>query len=71
MSDNILTESVIRANEHRKAYIVNRISRLDGVIGIYRLQAKRDFDNVRDSVALEIAECLVKKDETFMSMSLL
>lgn len=60
MPDNILIESVIKANEHRKAYIVNRISRLDGIIGIYRLQAKRDSDNIRDSAVLEIAECLVK-----------
>lgn len=52
--DNILLNAVIKSNERRKAYVVDKIMHMKGCVGIYRLQAKRGTNSIRYSVMLDI-----------------
>ena len=62
--DNVLTEAISKSNQHRMDYIVSNIDKTDGDIGIYRLQAKRDSLDIKNSVAIYILQKLVARGRT-------
>ncbi|MBZ7948689.1 nucleotide sugar dehydrogenase [Campylobacter molothri] len=58
---NILIESIVKTNEIRKKFIIESIiSRSDKTIGVYRLLMKKDSDNFRNSVMLDLINSLKK-----------
>ena len=62
--DNILLNAVIKSNESRIAYIADKINHMEGCVGIYRLQAKKGTNSIRNSVMLDIIKILSDQGRT-------
>ena len=61
VSENgILINSISKSNENRKKEIVRKIASKGDKIGVYRLQMKKNSDNMRGAVILEIINELIK-----------
>ena len=59
----ILISAINNSNENRKKYIGNILSNLNGDIGIYRLNTKKDLENIRHSVMGDICQKIVGKEK--------
>ncbi len=59
---NKIIKAVVEANDIRKEFIVDSISRKQPKkIGIYRLTMKKDSDNFRESAVIDITKRLIKR----------
>ena len=66
-NENLLIKSVCRSNSNRKNIILNHILKLlktknGSTIGVYKLEFKKDSDNTRNSVMLDLLAGLIKND---------
>ncbi|MCL1797140.1 MAG: nucleotide sugar dehydrogenase [Eggerthellaceae bacterium] len=62
-----LIEAIVAANQTRMDFIAESIAgRNPSCVGIYRLAAKEDSDNLRNSSSIEIVELLIKKGITVL-----
>ena len=61
-----LIKAVVESNEARLDFIVDELLRLGSkrAIGIYRLVAKKDSDNLKSSISLRVAEKLLSNQCT-------
>lgn len=59
--DAKLINAIADSNRVRKNSIVDKLSSIEGVIGFYRLQAKKEAKNIRYSATKDILDKIVKK----------
>ena len=59
LKKNSLIPAIVESNEKRKKYIINKFIKNKKRIGIYRMQMKKNSDNMRGSVLLEIVNTLI------------
>ena len=62
LEENSLIPAVVESNEKRKKYILNKIIKSKKRIGIYRLQMKKNSDNMRGSVLFQIVNKLILEE---------
>ncbi len=60
--ESAIFPAIIESNKMRKGYIVNRVLKMDVFnIGIYRLNMKKNSDNIKESAILDIIDKLIDK----------
>lgn len=59
--DGILVKAIDSSNENRKRYVEDIICEVDGAVGFYRLQAKRESKNIRCSAMIDIFQETAKR----------
>lgn len=62
LEENSLIPAVVESNEKRKIYILNKIIKSKKRIGIYRMQMKKNSDNMRGSVLFQIVNRLILEE---------
>ena len=62
--DAVLVNAIHTSNEMRKWHIIEELDSLEGTIGFFRLQAKKEAKNIRYSVTVDILNELVRRGRT-------
>lgn len=66
-SPNTLIKAIIKSNEERCQYIVNQIiSRNPKIIGVYRINTKKDSSDIRNSAVFDIIKKLLKLNKKIL-----